>query len=281
MMYRTNEANATMDQELTGHNAGGMATQRGIGFQNRVAAWFVTQGLAEQPGHKDFPTATFRRVFFETSEPVADLLIETNADGFVFIEVKHAVSLARTQLVPIMRQFVRQWALCNGSQSQSVAPWRRPFVAGRDALLLITASQVPENVRQDLANCLSRFSRETNVERPIDAARTLTEQAAFARFTESLQEAWNETFGDEASDLELIEFLKIFRIKVLDVEPGHTEERLAIATLSSLLLAPDTAETAWNGLLSLCATAASDRRNLTISELQQALENQGVQLLLP
>jgi hypothetical protein len=278
MVYRTDEANATMDQELAGHNAGGMATQRGIGFQNRVAAWFVTQGLAEQAGHQDLPTATVRRVFFETSEPVADLLIETNADGFVFIEVKHAVSLARTQLVPIMRQFVRQWALCNGSQSQSVAPWRRPFVAGRDALLLITASQVPENVRQDLANCLSRFSRETNFMRPIDAARTQAEQAAFARFSESLQEAWNETFGDQASDFELIEFLKIFRIKVLDVESGHTEERLAIATLSSLLLVPDTAESAWNGLLSVCATAASDRRNLTISELQHALENQGAQL---
>jgi hypothetical protein len=57
-----------------------MATQRGIDFQNRVAAWFVTQGLAEQGGHKDLPPATLRRVFFETSEPVADLLLETNSD---------------------------------------------------------------------------------------------------------------------------------------------------------------------------------------------------------
>jgi len=278
MVYRTVEARPTMDQELTGRNAGGMATQRGIDFQNRVAAWFVTQGLAEQGGHKDLPPATLRRVFFETSEPVADLLLETNSDGFVFIEVKHAVSLAPTQLVPIMRQFVRQWALCNASQSQSIAPWRRRLEPDRDRLLLVTAAQVPENVREEVANCLSRFTSETNIERPIDAARTQAEQAAFTRFTESLQVAWSETFGHDASNPELIDFLKVFRLKTLDVEAGHAEERLAIATLSPLVLEPAAGDSAWNSLLSICASAASDRRSLTISELQQALESQGIQL---
>ena len=278
MIYRTVEARPTMDQEITGRNAGGMATQSGINFQNRVAAWFVIQGLAQQGGHKDLPSARLRRVFFETSEPVADLLLETNSDGFVFIEVKHAVSLAPTHLVPIMRQFVRQWALCNAAQSQSIAPWRKQLKPDRDRLLLITAAQVPESIREEVANCLSRFTPETNIERPIDAAHTQAEEAAFTRFTEILQTAWNETFGHEASDPELIDFLKVFRLKTLDVEAGHAEERLAIATLSPLLLEPARGDSAWNSLLSICASAATDRRSLTISELQQALESQGAQL---
>jgi hypothetical protein len=278
MAYRTVEARPKMEQELTGRNAGGMATQRGIDFQNRVAAWFVTQGLAEQGGHKDLPSATLRRVYFETSEPVADLLLETTSDGFVFVEVKHAVSLAPTQLVPILRQFVRQWALCIGSQTQSIAPWRRRLNPEQDRLILVTAAQVPENVRRELANCLSRFTPEINFEHPIDAARTQAEQAAFARFLESLQVAWDETFGHEASDPELVEFLKAFRVKTLDVEDGHLEERLAVAALSPLLLEPEEGDSAWNSLLSLCATAASDRRSLTISELQQALQSRGIRL---
>jgi hypothetical protein len=204
-----------MDQEVKGHNAGGMATQRGIDFQNRVAAWFATQALTEQSGHLDLPASPIRRIYFETSELVADLLIETAADGFVFVEVKHSLSLGSTDLLPVLKQFIRQWVVCADSQSGALIPWRRPLEASKDRLLLVVSAQTPLSLRQDLAKCLSRINGETDFPTIVQAAHNQVERKAFDQFLSELQRAYSETLSRLATDEELHTFLGLFKIKSL------------------------------------------------------------------
>jgi len=264
-----------MDGELKGHYAGGMATQRGIDFQNRVAAWFATQALTEQSGHLDLPASPVRRIYFETSEPVADLLIRTAADGFVFIEVKHSLSLGLTDLLPVLKQFIKQWLLCATSQSGSLIPWRRPLVPERDRLLLVVSAQTPSSLRQDLAKCLSRIDAETDFATLVQAAHNQAERRSLDGFLSKLQRAFSETLSRSATDEELGTFLQLFKIKSLDIEAGHSEERVAIASLSAMSLDPNAGESIWNNLLSLCATGASDRQSQTVAQLKQNLEASG------
>jgi len=52
-----------------------------IDFQNRVAAWFTVQALAEQTGHPELPSSVISRLYFETSEPISDLMAATDRKG--------------------------------------------------------------------------------------------------------------------------------------------------------------------------------------------------------
>jgi hypothetical protein len=95
----------TMNDELSRRTAGGVATQRGIDFQNRVAAWFAVQALADQIGHPEFPPGAINRLYFETSEPISDLMVATDRGGVLLVEVKHSISLAPSELNSVLRQF--------------------------------------------------------------------------------------------------------------------------------------------------------------------------------
>jgi hypothetical protein len=269
----------TMNDEQSRRTAGGMATQRGIDFQNRIAAWFAVQALADQAGHPEIPPGAISRLYFETSEPISDLMVATDCGGFLLVEVKHSISLAPSELNSVLRQFVRQWSVCETSTSASSIPWRRPLDPLCDRLILVTSHESPVSVRKHLANCLLRILA-TDPETPLESlAHNNDEESALSKFLQSLKQVWEETFGDVPSTSTLRSFLSVLRIIALDIEAGHADERQTISVLSSgVLLEHQDAQKAWAALLLLCATGATDRRSSTITQIQQSLENSGVLL---
>ena len=91
---------------------GGSATQAGIGFQNKVAAFVGVYILADAraeflglPG-----TAVPTRIELETSAPIDDILVSTSDAGLCFINVKKSVTISKRQnshLGSVVDQFVR------------------------------------------------------------------------------------------------------------------------------------------------------------------------------
>src|SRR5262249_46865800 len=106
---------------------GGAATQAGINYQNRVAAWFATRILAERDASPSLGLPADISLEFlrcETEQPVDDLMIGTSAGGHLFIQVKHSLSLERAENSAIsssISQFVRQFnayrGIVNGKRS--------------------------------------------------------------------------------------------------------------------------------------------------------------------
>ena len=56
-------------------SAGGFATQRGINYQNRVAAFFAVSCLSESVALPGFPRSPIHSIRCETGEPLADILL--------------------------------------------------------------------------------------------------------------------------------------------------------------------------------------------------------------
>jgi hypothetical protein len=75
-------------------SVGGSATQAGINFQNRVAAWLAVRILAEQNASPIWDLSTSSTLEFlrcETEQPVDDVMVGTSDGGHAFIQVKRSV----------------------------------------------------------------------------------------------------------------------------------------------------------------------------------------------
>ena len=112
-------------------SGGGVATQAGTDYQNRVAAWVAVRILAE---HESAPPwnlssdTTLEFIRCETEQPVDDLLIGTSHQGHIFVQVKHSLVLSSSVDSPfasVIDQFVRQFIAHRGVEHTN-PPWERP-----------------------------------------------------------------------------------------------------------------------------------------------------------
>ncbi|MFP4029734.1 MAG: hypothetical protein ACLFWL_18300 [Candidatus Brocadiia bacterium] len=81
-------------------SAGGAATQTGILFQNRIAAWAAVHILAEESVSIPWDlraSTTLESLRCETEHPVDDLLIRTSEDGNIYVQAKHSINLGRKE----------------------------------------------------------------------------------------------------------------------------------------------------------------------------------------
>src|SRR5262245_58603238 len=100
------------------HNSGGAATQAGVDYQNRVAAWIAVRILAEYDAAAPWglpTTATLTFLRCETEQPDDDILVGTSEEGHAFAQVKHGLRLetaASSPFASAVDQFVRQFVVC-------------------------------------------------------------------------------------------------------------------------------------------------------------------------
>src|SRR5215472_11754022 len=138
-------------------SGGGAATQGGINYQNRAAAWVCVRMLAERPAVPVGPESLPVYVRFETQEPTDDLLIGTADGSHSFVQAKRTLGLSSapdSEFGSVVNQFVRQYlSLLKGSGPR---PWNRPLDADRDRLVLITSTEASAPIRVHLAAALNR-----------------------------------------------------------------------------------------------------------------------------
>jgi hypothetical protein len=144
------------------HGGGGAATQAGISYQNRVAAWIAASILAEaeaSPPWKLPANVTLKFLRCETEQPVDDILVGTSDNGHAFIQVKHRLTLAtaaKSDLGSTIDQFVRQF-FAYSTVAKGKRPWERPLDAERDRLVLITSPTSPSSIREHLPAVLDKL----------------------------------------------------------------------------------------------------------------------------
>ena len=269
-------------------NAGGAATQAGIIYQNRVAAWFCVRILAE---HLSAPLwnlqsdTTFDFLRCETEQPVDDILIGTSAGGYIFVNVKHKVNASKisdSSLGSAINQFIRQFTSYK-ADVKGTRPWERQLNSDIDRLVLITPSTSPVAIKESLPNALSKIRNKSSLDRLDDLINSFpeTEKDISAIFRKQLAKAWVNTTGSQITEEDELQLFKLIWIEILDIDDGKIGEREAKQLLKTTILKnPVESESAWNSLIRACDDFGRKRSGADRSLLQQHLIAENIRLTI-
>ncbi|HTZ99184.1 MAG TPA: hypothetical protein VMB02_02565, partial [Candidatus Aquilonibacter sp.] len=264
---------------------GGAAAQTGINYQNRVAAWFAVRILAEDAASRpwDFPARPeFLRC--ETEQPVDDLLLGLSDSGFVFVQVKHRLTLAKDSASAFgetIDQFVRQY-LVSGSATKTTNPWQRPLSPERDRLVCVTTSKSSAKIRQQLPRLLGRIRSLPTDLNPEDAPTTTQDKNLLGIFLQHVRRSWKGQLGHEPTAPQLREFLHLVRFEVLDVTTNGPADREAKdILLSSVLQQPSETESCWALLIDFCGEFARNHSGADRKELLHLLQRVRITVKAP
>lgn len=259
--------------------AGGVASQRGINYQNRVAAAFAVACLSETAPGMDLPTTPIRTIRCESGEPVGDILLELTDGALLFVEVKRSIRLSDERFADLVAQLIKQFITCEQSIDHESKPWRRPLKAGTDRLQIITSSDSPEAVRKHLAACLDRIGPVAEPSELLCLTKNKTEDEAFTLFRSVLTASWKDLLGEQLSDDQLVRLLSLVRIGTADTNPNEADEAHALRAIgTSILDSNEYASPAWSGLLDIAARAAETREPLSRESLVTQFERLGFAL---
>lgn len=276
-----------MSRENASRTGGGAATQAGINYQNRVAAWLCVRILAEQEaaplwGLPADVTLDFIRC--ETEQPVDDILVGTSHGGHAFIQVKHTVTSSSTKdsaLAATLEQFVRQF-LAYRSGTLGKNRWERPLDVNLDRLVLATSSRSSAPVTEHLPSALMRLRALSPDQSIDDAASNAEQQKALAVVRTHLGRIWLNLTGTALPQPDERLLLSLIWTQTLDVAAGERDEREAENILrSSVIENQAQAADVWNKLVTACAGYAERRSGADRSILQQQLAASNVRIKAP
>jgi hypothetical protein len=215
---------------------GGNATAAGIAFQANVASYFGAALLGEAAVDRfsDLGRIVPFSIRVETEAPVDDLLIETTAGGFIFIQVKSSIEFESVSTSPFGKtvdQLVRQWMVCAAGSGER--RWDRPLSGAIDRLVLAVGPASSATITRDLALAL-RASR-THASAPLPAAQA----QALHRFMEMLAATWRHVSGNAAQDSDLAALAAFVDILVFDF--SGADRSLVTAWMRDVVQAEDDA----------------------------------------
>jgi hypothetical protein len=265
---------------------GGAATHAGVGYQDRVAAWFAVRILDEQnasPLWNLATTITFEQLRSETTEPVDDIQITTSANGYIFIQAKHSLSLGTTEgseLASCFDQFVQQFH--RGAEASFPGGTRRQLAPEKDRLVIATSPRSPETVRLILPTMLQKL-REVSPGQTSDAAAfSAEEQRALEVVKNHIERSWKRHIGELPSNSDVLYLLSFVWVQTLDVDDDGNDELWAKDALRhSVLHDPTQADAAWNTLLASIASSATRHSGANRTGLQQVLLLARIELQAP
>jgi len=265
--------------------AGGTATAIGMDFQFRVGAWVAAHILAEHGATLPWDlksSTTFELVRLETEQPVDDLLIGTSEGGYIFVQVKHSLSLERkttSSLASCIDQFVRQVLAHRGSPHAADRPWERPLRPDLDRLVLITSPKVPSAIRDVIPTLLRRLRQLNDLQPVEDSATNKQERDALEVLQGHVARSWQQILGNMPTAADVRQVLTLMRVEVLDVDPGGNSELYAKNLLRTTVLRNSSqVDAAWNTLIQASAEFAQRRGGAERKDLQRILINAGIDL---
>jgi hypothetical protein len=221
---------APRNSDPIGSAAGGNATAAGVGFQASVASYFGAALLGEVAVDRfsDLGRVLPLSIRVETEAPIDDLLIETAAGGFIFIQAKSSIQFESALASPFGKtvdQFVRQWMVC--SSGSGARRWDRPLSVAIDRLVLAVGPGSSASVTRDLAQALR--ARRAHASAPLPEAQA----EALRRFIETLATSWRHISGTAAQDSDLDALAAVVDVLVFDF--GGADRALVTAWSKSAL----------------------------------------------
>jgi hypothetical protein len=269
-----------VDGQEENRPAGGFATQRGINYQNRVAAFFAASCLSESIAFAGFTRSPIQSIRCETGEPLADILLTFENGGIAFVECKRSIQLTSSRMKPVLSQVIQQYVAADQSRNEGKFPWRRSLDPTKDRLMLLTSSESSESVTKHLTACLARIGPEASPDILPTIPRNDQETRAFADFHALALEVWKELMGVVPPPEKLVHLYSLFRIGCLDVNPGEADEQHGQTFLANTVLSgPQESSKAWSGLVYTMGAASESRQSLSRQELRRALLDAGFELV--
>ena len=186
-------------------NSGGSAAHSGIGYQDRVAAWFCVQALAEQeasPLWKWPSNTTIQFVRCETEQPVDDVMVKASHQGIAYINVKRSLSASQAEnsdFSSALAQFTRQF-IASINQIAGRRDWERPLNQTLDRFVLITPSSSSNAITRSLPIILDRLRTNLLSQGLDDAAQTVAEHEILGKVKIHLQREWLAVTGGQPTE---------------------------------------------------------------------------------
>lgn len=263
----------------------GQATSAGTSYQDRVAAWLAVRVLAESAASPLWHLSadvSFEFVRCETEQAVDDIMVGTSADGFIFIQAKHTVTLSprsTSDLAKALQQYVQRHLAFRGS-SQGLRRWERPLDPATDRLVLVVGPHSSASIREDLPAILRRARRLVRGQPISDSAQNANESRVFDVIEAHVSRLWRDLTGHAPSADEFLDLLQLLEVTTLSVDEDGSDELTAKDMLRREILAePADADNAWNNLIQGGTTMAVGRSGLDRRILQVRLGDAGISVL--
>jgi hypothetical protein len=237
----------------------GSATNSGIEYQQRVAAWFLVNLLLESDVSSQLELEDINiiiEIAFEISEYIDDLKLSFRDDFEAFLQIKRNVSLSTStssDFVKTIKQFVSQY-LQN--------PCEKHFY------ILVTSSTSSSKVTRELRKILEsiRLNDENFSNNPLNRS----EKKTFQKYQQVVKQQYSEVSGSEMKDVDFVNFSKKVYVSLLDVETGSALEKVAILLLNRETIVNP--ELIWGLLIKNSLHYASKRLSLNHQGLKSSLK---------
>ncbi|MBB4373749.1 hypothetical protein GGD63_006577 [Bradyrhizobium sp. cir1] len=252
---------------------GGNATAAGVSFQAAVGAAFACRLLADRSLDERLRlgNANLRSIRFETEAPLDDVLVETSAGGWVFVQAKTSLSLSTkpdSELGKTAEQIIRQFQACACGTGER--GWDRPLVTERDRMLIAVGPDAPGTIKRDLAIALA------STQAPAAAPLPQAQQQALDKMRALLAGAWQKIHGVAPDSDELDSIIRF--LSIIDFNLDGPDRTAAVETLAHVTENAADASAAFSTVERLCERLMATRRGTDAAELRQALAGRGVRL---
>ena len=262
-------------------SAGGDATGAGVDYQARVSAWAGVHMLAEKDTEPPFGLSTpVVRIACESSQPVDDLIVTTDAGGAAYVQVKRSVSLSRDRRSPLasaMDQFVCQFLT---ARSEPAGDEDVPYAAG-DRFVLVVGAGAPATIRVMLREALERVRADPGDELPGNGLGAKRERA-WDVVAQHAGASWRAEVGSSPSLQDIREVLSLVYVETIELGEGERDERSVKAILrTSVLEAPEQAAKAWSVLINECLRLIRTHGHANRARLIHVLNSAGIHVRAP
>lgn len=243
---------------MTKGTGGGAATNSGIDFQQRVAAFFVlSMGLdldCSSILERDHETKIYK-VAFETEDAVDDIVITHNSSK-TYLQVKRKLSFSEkidSEFYKTIDQFVRQYY---SSQNKN------------DRYAIVTSNDSSRKILSELRKIT--ISERLNNEASNDNPLSISEESTYQSFLKCIKTSLRQNKFLE--DVEVIRHL-ISRIYVIDIaiENNGIYEKAFLASISSRLCT--TPKLLWGHIISRTLDWSKNRQSIDIDGINSILNN--------
>ncbi len=255
--------------------AGGPAMQAGARYQNRAAAWFAVQMLAEADLPWDLPEGTtIASVSCETTYSVDDIFAQSSQGGGLYGQAKNRL-IWNSELLSALEQCVRQY-----SAPQRPNRTNTSLDLKKDRLLLIGGANSSESIRVHLPRVLARLRAPLSALRRVGGATTnKAEKDAFAKLKRALTASWRRVNRSHLKKAEFRRLCSLLYVHILDVDGDGEQVRAARSDLQkSVVSKRDQAPRAWTEIVAACTDLAVLRSGTDREQLRQTLQAKRIAL---
>lgn len=237
--------------------AGGQATNSGIDYQQRIAAWFLINQYSK------FDISTYfdqideeliiSKTHFETSQIIDDLNLTCENYKCIYLQIKRSLSLSTrdtSDFYKTIKQFVQEFIKDEGTKNY---------------FGLITTSDASSKITSDLKKLVVsiKLSSDAFKDNPLNES----EKDTLDKF-QSLFNSLYEELSKKKATQELFEkFTTRVFVGIIDIETGHTVEIASQMLLKSIGFKRP--ELVWSILIKNSLLYASDRLSIDNEKLKE------------